>query len=64
MRHFPFFHNWIPFVVHHFYDVSWGGKTSSTKIIYKCACGKLKTKTIYNCGFLTLEEILSPKETK
>lgn len=62
MKHFPFFHVWKPIAVHHYTDTSYGGNAPSTKIVFLCACGKIKTESFYNAGFLTLEDLTVKSE--
>ena len=59
-KFFCFFglHSYEAIKVHHYYDVSWGYRSPSTTITYRCKhCGKIKQNDHYGIGFLTLEEV-------
>lgn len=43
---------------YHYRDVSWGLKSPSTAVSYKCTvCGKIKVVELYNAGYLTREQL-------
>lgn len=53
-----FFHKWVAVAVGHYIDTSFGGNAPSSNVTLKCAkCGKLKSQSLYNAGFLTLEQL-------
>lgn len=57
-----FTHDFYPIKVHHYYDVSYGYNVPSSRVVWKCKkCYKLKEKSFYGVGFLTLEEVIGAK---
>lgn len=56
MKHIPFLHEYKAIAVKHFYDTSYGDRTSSTIVTSLCSCGKLKTISLYGSGFLELKD--------
>ncbi len=59
MKHFPFLHEYKPVAVFHFIDTSYGGKAYSTEVTLMCKCGKMKTESLYNGGWVELKDLLS-----
>jgi len=52
------FHKWRFLKIYHYNDISYGGKSSSTGIIYICKrCYAIKNKSYYGVGFLTEKEL-------
>lgn len=51
------FHKYRIIKTRHYNDISWGGHAQSTTVIYKCEkCDKIKTKSLYGVGFLTIDD--------
>jgi hypothetical protein len=51
-------HSFEPIAVEHYWDTSYDGRVASTTVVSKCSCcHKLTKQSLYNSGFLTLEQV-------
>lgn len=58
-------HSWYVVAVAHYYDTSFGAKAPSTNIIQRCReCGDIKRESLFNVGFLTVEQLNAAPPTE